>query len=454
MPSIIVTYPPTADDLALLAKLGIGGASTGTGGNTDFFPTDPTTAPFPSPENSQVINTAGVIGGRPYLKDSDGTIHTLKVISGVVNWMKGNNAWAGDPSLGQINQLLVRQGKVFCQDGVIWKDWTPVSVYNTTLPPAWTTSGGGSTTPNLPALPALPTPSAVAPGSSGKIINCGSGQTLATLSAAIPTAKAGDTVKLAAGTYTDTPPAWTVPLLVDLGGATFNATGKTASLARGKGLLVPSADSIIQNGTITGVAMDQGSGQLTSGVRPDDGCGYLTLKNLQLHGNQCAVGEGGISVAIELDNCNISNNGLKVNSGSLTHDLYVSCRRLTLVNVIANGAVEGHAIKYRGPELIVTGGTFASAPGKPFDMPDGSTVPFKITNAALIKGATDPDHGVLAYGEESGANGLIGGSITGGSIVAACPNPSIITMGGTITVTATITGGKITASGGGTVTGI
>ena len=137
----------------------------------------------------------------------------------------------------------------------------------------------------------------------------------------------------------------------------------------------------------------------------------MTLTN-----NQCGVGHGGFPIVIAVSDSDISGNGLKANTGSLTHNLYVGieCRRLTLTNVISNGTNEAHAIKYRGPELIVNGGTFASAPGKPFDIPNGATVPFKITGATIIKGADDPDHGVLAYGEEGTDNGLAGGTINGG----------------------------------------
>ena len=140
----------------------------------------------------------------------------------------------------------------------------------------------------------------------------------------------------------------------------------------------------------------------------------------------------------------------------MTHDLYVGieCRRLTLVDVIANGANEAHAIKYRGPELIVNGGTFASAPGKPFDLPNGSGVPFRITGATIIKRANDADHGILACGEEGTENGLAGGTINGGSIQANCDNPFILSPGGTITLKGVaLSGNKITATGGVVVAG-
>src|SRR6185437_2761795 len=147
-------------------------------------------------------------------------------------------------------------------------------------------------------------------------------------------------------------------------------------------------------------------------------------------------GHGGFPIVITITDSDISNNGLKANAGELTHNLYVGpeCRRLTLTNVNANGTNEAHSIKYRGPELIVNGGTFASAPGKPFDLPNGVTVPFKITGATIIKRETDPDHGILACGDESTENGLAGGTISGGSIQAHCNNPSIMSPGGTITL--------------------
>src|SRR5262249_36773955 len=150
------------------------------------------------------------------------------------------------------------------------------SVYNTAIPPAWAPAQGGGSI-RLPPLPPMPTPSSTAPGSSGRVIRVGANRELKTLSAAIAGATAGDKIQLDPGTYTDTPPPWNVPLLIDLGGATLNAAGRTGALARGKALLCPTADSIIQNGTIVNVAMDQGQGELTSAIRPDAGCGYLTI---------------------------------------------------------------------------------------------------------------------------------------------------------------------------------
>lgn len=463
--TLTFTYPFSPDDVALLNKLLGNAGAAGPAAppkpaaiTEEYFPPNPGIAKFPSPEDSQILVFNGEIVGRPYLKDQAGAIHQIrKGPNGVPQYLKGSHVFEVYPGEA-VAQCLVRQGEVYMQiANGIWKHVEPNgSIYNKSLPPAWNSAGGAGNA-RAPALPPFPKPSPIAPGSSGKVIVAGPSRALKTLSDAIPTAGAGDTIRLDPGTYTDTPPSWRVSLLIDLGGATFDATGKTAGLALGKGLLVPAADSIVQNGTIVNVAMDQPDGQLTSAIRPEAGCGYLTIRNMKLTNCQCGIGHGGFPTVIEVVDSDISRNGLKANRGALTHNLYVGheCRRLTLTNVIANGTNEAHSIKFRGPELIVNGGTFASAPGKPFDLPNGAGVPFRISGATIVKGPGDPDHGILACGEEGADHGEAGGTISGGSIQAMCDNPFILCTGGTITVSGvSLSGNKITAQGGAVVAGI
>jgi hypothetical protein len=420
------------------------------------FPADPANATVPSPENSRIEVAGGVLSGRPYLIDANAMTHRLDAAGHYT--VNGVSAQFADPTATVVS-LLVRQGMVYATISTgQTQQANPgmgMAMYNVGLPPAWTTPTG---TPAPTTLPPLPTPAAIAPGSSGKIINCGSGQAIETLSAAIPTALAGDTILVSPGNYTDTPPAWTVPLLIDLGGATYDATGHTDTLAHGKALLCPAADSIIQNGTITGVAMDQPSGQLTSAIRPDDGCGYLTIKEVVAHGNQCGVGHGGFPIVIAISDSDISGNGLKANSGSLTHNLYVGaeCVSLTLTNVVSTSPNEAHAIKYRGNKMIVTGGTYAAENGSCFDRPNGSTVQDTITGATLAKTANAGDHKLIGYGEEGPTQGLAGMMINGGSIAALCQNPTFNGVpGATIACTGVaFSGNKIVAAGGVVVTGV
>ncbi len=79
--TLTVTTPIGAPDAPLLLAaynqaLGIITPSTSstTSASTalDYFPSDPGLAPFPSPENSQQLVLSGAVTGEPYLKDSSG----------------------------------------------------------------------------------------------------------------------------------------------------------------------------------------------------------------------------------------------------------------------------------------------------------------------------------------------------------------------------------------------
>ena len=221
--TITLTWPFSPDDIALLHKLlgTTGGDSTTQGGEAgapptdgaatpraaaaspppvvDYFPPDPGLAPFPSPENSQMLVLRQTVSGRPYLKDTLGNVHQLKVnaTGGAEYWLNGVSQMTGWSAHANAPpaQLLVRQGGVYIiLTNGISQMLRNGSIYNTAVPPAWTTTGGGGTP--LPALAPLPAPSAIAPGSSGRVIPCGIGHPVPTLSAAIPTARAGDKIEL------------------------------------------------------------------------------------------------------------------------------------------------------------------------------------------------------------------------------------------------------------------
>ena len=431
-------------------------AKTDTVTPMDYFPADPTQAPV-SPENSEIMLFGGKVVGPAYLKDKNGSLYTL-----VLDTNGDGNAYAyingsTKADTNPVTVLLVRQSNVYFQVSTgQWQVFNPAmgSSYNTSLPPANTSVS--STGVAVPAMPALPTPSAIAPGSSGKIINCGTGQALATLSAGIAAASAGDTVVLAPGTYNEAPPSINVPILLNLGTATVDGTGLTASLAGGGlGLIVPNADIIIQGGTITGAAMDQTSAQMTSGIRPNGKCGYLTIKGTTFTKNQVGLGVG-FPVVVKVSDATFTDNGLGDESGA-THNMYVNGISLELDNVtsIINptatgplGLLQGHAVKTRSNSLSITGGTFQASHATPIDIPNGSTTQVTITNATINKTAADDNHGVLGYGMEGPTNGLAGVAITGGTINALCPSPIWQGEGGTLTLSkVTINGGPIVAQG-------
>jgi hypothetical protein len=485
--TLTFTTPLSTEDKAILASVAAAeGASapvTSTGTTApaapiNNFPTLASGAPdienatVPSPENATIVILGGKVTGAPYLVDSNVSVWTLTMNpAGLGVAYVGSTQVGGGGAAQGIEQLLVRQGLVYCilQNGGQVQLWNPSegSLYNATLPPASVATGTGTVTPPaLPTLPALPPTPAIMGGSSGKIINCGSGQTLATITAGINAAAAGDKVQVAAGTYNETLPELSVPILLDLGGATLSGTGLTASLAGGGlGLIVPNAPGcIVQNGTITSVAMDQASAQMTAAVRPNGGCSYLETNNLTCTGNQTGFACGGFPIVWIDTGSILHNNGLG-DAGGDTHNAYFSTGNVSaggcqvtlnqttsIIDPTATGPqgpLQGHAIKCRQEHgIIVNGGTFAAPSATIFDISDGSTTPVQLNGSTLNKTATDSNHGIIGYGMEATTNGLAGIVMNQGTVNALCASPLWQGSGGTLTLTdVTLNGNSIAAAG-------
>ena len=407
-----------------------------------FFPPDPGLAEFPSPENSRMVRTGTRISGRPYLIDSTGTVHQLvPVTNDIPNGYTVNGAWGkgGGSDHSPVPQLLVRQGKVFAQaNGGPWQFFNPAggSLYNAGLPDAFKTDASGQTTSNVadsgiksPGKPAHQSP---APGSSGRVLKVCSSCQFGSITAAIKAAAGGDTIDIGPGRYKEAPPAWMVPLkIVFENGASMDLTGLTASLARGKGALVPAADSIIVNPVITGTAMDQGSAQGTAAIRPDAGAGYLDIIGGSLTGNQNGIAGGDVPVVMTITGTKLFKNGL---GDGYTHNIYMSHGTLsvTLKDVQSLDPNGGHAAKIRAFELSISGGSYEAFSAAAIDVPDGSVSPAIIDGTTIIKKAGAYNHTVLDYATEdtsSGNGGLILRNVT---LDLHCDNPAILIGGGSI----------------------
>lgn len=431
-----------------------------------YFPADPGDALAPSPENSRVVRLGDKISGKPYVLDATGVVHALVPSSDKFpnGYTVNGNRTGGGGSEELYSLLLVRQGQVYAQrSSGQWQKFNPGmgSMYNSSLPDAYVTDASGATTstvaPSSAKGPDKPKPMSPAPGTSGKTLTVGKGKTYSTISDAVRAAKAGDTIDVDAGRYPETPPVLSVPLyLRAVGGqAVVDCTGLTDTLAYHKGAFVPTADCILEGFRVTGVALDQDQAELTSAVRPDAGCGYLTLRNMELDGNQSGLGTGGeLNVVIVVEGGHFHNNGLPDGhtGRGYTHNIYTGAQTdLTLKGLVSDAPNGGHAVKHRGYAFASTGGTFDAFEAAVFDLPQGTVAQAVIDGATITKPAGAWNHSVVDYASENTDSGNGGLLIKNSTINANCENPFFLVGGGSvITLDASnkLTGTKPTAQGG------
>jgi hypothetical protein len=474
----IIESPFTVADGVLVGALHalmnggtVAGGGTGTGANP--FPLlangtpDLANATIPSPEGSTIENVGGKADGPAYLIDSKRTIWTLRTdvapAFALGTAFAGNTQVGGGGSASGINEVTIAQGAAYVVVGSGQQQYYDPgrgSLYPATIPPLWTTPGGGTGgIPGLPALVPLPALPAIMPGSSGKTIQAGVGQTLLTLTAALATAVDGDTIKMAPGTYTEALDKIRVSIELDITGAIWDATSiPYASLAGGgMGLFVPTKPFKLLNGEIFGVGMKETGASNCCAVRHDAGANYVWVQGTNIHDNQSGIGGAGVGrTKVFATGVTLTNNGL---GDGFTHNVYTGNDvDLELDNVISTKPNGGHAIKHRGPVFVWTGGAGDAVQATIIDRSDGSTTIDKITNVAFTKPASvandGGNHGVIGYGMESQTNGMAGVSINGGSVAALCDNPLWQGTGGTIALAGvTLSGNPIVAAGGVVVTG-
>ena len=467
-----------------------------------YWPANAASAPQ-SPEGAVIKVVNWQIGGAPYLVDSGGAVAmfatdaTGKPVAATSPWGDGYAVNVNGVQSGAGNsytELVIAQGRFwFVYNGGHtghWEQWdAPNSgVAAAAMPPFFTSTGAGSTTPNLPAIPAAPKAATPAPGSTGQIVYFGPDVTYkdpAAVLAANAVAPGGSIVATpaAVGQTLAVGISPTIPVLIDGLGRVTGAGTATATWGGGViidvgsladptayphklGAVVPMIDCIFRGFKVMGAGIHETSAGDTGGFRPG-AAGIYNADHCFFTLNQNGVSCGSFNVDMLVSNSILLDNGI---GDGHTHNLYDSggTYRLTLDHVTsivnpttANSAYAtklqggGHAIKCRSPILVAKACYLLGTDGFPLDLPDGTTTVFTVDGSTLVKPAASANHCILGYGEESSANGYAGGTITNSTFQALCPNPFIHTGGGTITIsTSTRTGNAVTWNGGGNVVGM
>lgn len=482
---------------AIIAALGgasggtSSGGGTGSGGTTttDYFPADPGSAPFPSPENSAQMVLNGKISGAPYLRSQGGAVWTLLPDQTVTNEFGSGFAISVNGQVESVNaytQLIVRQGAVYFtfnggNIGVFEQpDGINTGVYRTSLPPAWTTTGtdaSGQQT-QLPAMPSGPTPFTAW---TGNVILFGDNQTYKTMQDAHDAAQPGDTIqagpemvgktvsqtlgttkpivldllgRITAGAGTETP-TWQPGLLLDFTGIDLAGSAYQGTPTHQHGAIIPGADCIVRGVDCTAAGMASAGHDGTSAIRANADIN-LAVDHCHLWKNQNGIGpmKVGTGGTLVVTNSWLVDNYLPNDENPGSHNVYTEGVSATfgpgftsIVNPSAGGGDKGgHAFKSRANVTMGIGPFYLySGDASSLDIPDGSTQVCNIGAGTIAKKAGDLNHTVLGYGVESQLNGLAGVKLTGTTIDALCDSPLIGTTGPvTFDPTCVFTGNKPT----------
>ncbi len=239
------------------------------------------------------------------------------------------------------------------------------------------------------------------------IVDITTGQTYATVSAAILASNPGDVIQLSAGTYSEDFPAINHDLTIQGVGGLARLTPALAvnpqpgdpvyqMPSNGQGILVTRGAVTLDHLELTGAIVPDGNG---AGVRYETGT--LTITNSWLHGNQNGLlANGNPGANITVDRSEFSNNGA---GDGFTHNLYVGqIGTLTVTNSYFHDAQGGHEIKSRAETTIIADTRIQDQQGNAsysVDLPNGGIG--LITNTVIEKGANAPNWFVVHYGGES-----------------------------------------------------
>ena len=239
------------------------------------------------------------------------------------------------------------------------------------------------------------------------IFDVTTGQSFATVSAAILGSNAGDVIQVPAGVYHEDFPKITHDLTIQgVGGMATLTPLLTVNPgpgdpvyqmpSNGQGILVTRGAVTLDHLELTGAAAADGNG---AGVRYETGT--LTLTNSWLHGNQNGLlANPNAGANIIIDRSEFDHNGA---GDGYTHNLYVNqIGTLSISNSYFHDPVGGHEIKSRADTTIITGTRIQDQGGDAsfsVDLPNGGIG--LITSSVIEKGSDAPNWFLVHYGGES-----------------------------------------------------
>jgi hypothetical protein len=242
------------------------------------------------------------------------------------------------------------------------------------------------------------------------ILTVGLGEEYQTIAAAVTASQAGDTVEVAAGTYTNDFLDFSNSLTLEaVGGmvtidATESPPDEKAIITEG----ATGADVTLCGFVLTGAAVSSDEGGNGAGIRYQGG--NLTLTNDDIYDNQEGIlgnpavqGTGTVSIR----DCEFAGNGT---GAGKEHNIYINqVATLDVTDSLITAAVVGHEIKSRALDTIITNNVIYDGPNGSasyeIDVPQGGNA--TITGNVIEKGPTPQNNAFISYGEEEGYAGVV-----------------------------------------------
>lgn len=269
--------------------------------------------------------------------------------------------------------------------------------------------GGGSddtaASPPAPAalatLPAVPVGGLACDTATGRVLNVGPGQALATPSAAAAVAQNGDVIRIAAGDYRGDVATWRQNNLTicGVGGrARLFADGINAG---GKGIWVVSGSNItIDSVEFRNAAVPDLNG---AGIRAEHG-GWLRIRNSGFYDNENGILTNSGPTSLVIEGSEFARNG---RGDGFTHNLYVGqIDRLTVSASYFHEAKVGHNLKSRARESLIDNSYLMDGPtgtaSYVADFPNGGRVVMR--GNLLHKGPNAQNPSAISFGAEGLSN--------------------------------------------------
>lgn len=250
-----------------------------------------------------------------------------------------------------------------------------------------------------PAPVPVPTPTLAPPAPTASTagatydLRVGPQETYKTLASAIAVAKAGDRIGVDAGVYkSDYAVITKVLTIVGVGGkAHFQAE---APIPNGKAIFVTNADITLENIEFSNAKVPDRNG---AGIRHEGG--ILKLTNTSFHDNEEGILTAPSGGEIHITNSEFLRNGY---GDGRSHGVYTSpIKRLVISNSTFKDTKEGHHVKSRADETIISNSTFddgTTASSYSVEAPNGGVV--RLTGNTFIQSANASNKIMIAYGAE------------------------------------------------------